>query len=342
MRSNQWRQRALREFAESSRTRMLTFAFSPTQHYRADQRIRRAIPAELGKLQGELTLLVDLPDSELKHFPWARRAIRRQEALERIARSLADRSVALSVADEKLLFDLRQRELGKELTLFLKRLRERYGSTLRYLLVAEQHSDQLAGRPHFHMLLHELDPTRPLKSATIKASWRRRLGFMHAKLRDGDTRAAGYVTKYLTKSPAYCIRSSKHYGGRRPDDTTCRHNPSMGGGPGEPLATVGALVPPNEYVADNSSPSEGVESTISPLFQRAKGFSLLETFDYERETYQNRSTGACEPVAAAAGDGTVKSAAQLLEERAAFEALMKRYGPDLDLSNPLLGRRRLH
>lgn len=342
MRSNQWRQRALREFAVSSRTRMLTFTFAPTQHYRADQRIRRAIPLELAKLQSELTLLVDLPSAELKHFPWAKRAIQRQEALQRIARSLAERSVPLSGPDSKILFDLRQRELGKELTLFLKRLRERYGASLRYLLVAEQHTDRLAGRPHFHMLLHELDHSQPLRSALIKASWRRRLGHMHAKLRDGDTRAAGYVTKYLTKSPAIGIRASKFYGGVRPAATTCGHTDQVGGGTGEPFATEGALVPPHQ---ERQFAPEMVPGTTRPLGQISlKGLSLEETFDAEGGTVQGRATPdpyqrGCDTEA---GAGAVKTLSQLLEERATFEALMKRFGPDLDLSNRLLGRRRLH
>lgn len=60
-------------------------------------------------------------------------------------------------------FSARAREFGREVTKWLKRVRngpDGKGLSLRFLLVAEVHdsestSDGMRGRPHFHMLLHD-------------------------------------------------------------------------------------------------------------------------------------------------------------------------------------------
>lgn len=96
--------------------------------------------------------------------------------------------------------------LGKELTRYLKRVRTESGATLRYLLVAEAHED---GFPHFHLLLHEWEGA--VRKRTLDNQWR--LGFSQWRLVDQtDTRPAGYVCKYLTKSIRTRVRASNDYG----------------------------------------------------------------------------------------------------------------------------------
>lgn len=103
-------------------------------------------------------------------------------------------------------------EVGRELTLYLKRVRKRSGAPLRYLLVAEKHSQQLAGLPHFHLLIHEMDADTPVRKEVLKSEWK--LGFSRWKLADPNT--ARYVCKYLAKEAATRVRASKDYG--RGDD----------------------------------------------------------------------------------------------------------------------------
>lgn len=133
---------------------------------------------------------------------------------------------------------------GREITKYLKRLRE--GDTrhdrpdFRYLLVAEAHngvrtSELKRNRPHWHILLHEMDLSHPLvlpdewatsangvpltdrygnsqvgNSAFLKAQWR--LGHSSFAL-CRTVQAAAYVCKYLTKEDAQVrIRASGRYG----------------------------------------------------------------------------------------------------------------------------------
>lgn len=104
------------------------------------------------------------------------------------------------------------REVGRELTLYLKRVRKRSGAPLRYLLVAEEHTQKLAGLPHFHILIHELDADTPVRKAVLKDEWK--LGFSRWKL--ADKWSARYVCKYLAKEASTRVRASKLYG--RVDD----------------------------------------------------------------------------------------------------------------------------
>jgi hypothetical protein len=95
-------------------------------------------------------------------------------------------------------------ELGKEVTLFIKRVRKRAAS-LRYCLVAEAHK---SGVPHFHMLAHEVHELSPVRHKLLVDCWT--AGFSNWKL--ADERSAHYVTKYLTKSMRARIRASIGYG----------------------------------------------------------------------------------------------------------------------------------
>lgn len=98
----------------------------------------------------------------------------------------------------------RHREIAKELSLYLKRVRKYSEAKLRYLLVAEAHK---SGLPHYHMLIHER--LTPVRKQLLKDQWK--LGFTDFKLVD-DPRQAAYVCKYLGKSALARIRASQDYG----------------------------------------------------------------------------------------------------------------------------------
>lgn len=120
---------------------------------------------------------------------------------------LARRGVNWADLSEPERFSERCAETGRELTLYLKRLRKESGARLRYCLIAEAHK---SGLPHWHMLLHEAEGT--VRHATLKRQWT--LGFSDHKLvaESDENRAASYVTKYLTKSASARVRASRGYG----------------------------------------------------------------------------------------------------------------------------------
>lgn len=112
---------------------------------------------------------------------------------------------ALSSLDDAEQFRIVCRQLGRELTLFLKRVREQCGP-FRYLVVVERHK---SGDPHLHILLHEASAA--LLKAKLEAQWR--IGFSHWRLVDGaDPRSAYYVCKYLAKDALTRVRASQRYG----------------------------------------------------------------------------------------------------------------------------------
>lgn len=108
-------------------------------------------------------------------------------------------------------FSLRHAAINPELTKYLKRIREQSNAPLRYLLVAEAHK---SGAPHYHMLVHEVDPDRPIRHSVLSAQWG--LGFSQWKL-VSDTRSATYLCKYLSKSNAARVRASLRYGRNDPE-----------------------------------------------------------------------------------------------------------------------------
>ena len=81
---------------------------------------------------------------------------------------------ALSDAEQ---FQERHREVSRELTLWLKRVRKESEAPLRYILVAEAHK---SGLPHYHVLVHESDPARPVRERTLRLQWQ--LGFFQVQL----------------------------------------------------------------------------------------------------------------------------------------------------------------
>lgn len=103
------------------------------------------------------------------------------------------------------MFLARSAELLREVQLYIKRLRKK--ARFRYLVVVEAHE---SGLPHVHFLLHETHDA-PVRHAALKAQWPH--GFIDAKLVEpSDTRAAAYVSKYLSKSVLARVRASERYG----------------------------------------------------------------------------------------------------------------------------------
>lgn len=151
---------------------------------------------------------------------------------------LSERGVDFDRLSDEERFRARVKYGGHEITKWLKRLRE--GNTshvkpqFRYLLVAEAHKGERTstlkyGRPHWHVLLHEVDLSRPLVNTDewsgkfdkhgnltvsdesfLKAQWH--LGhssFSHCR----TPQAAGYLCKYLTKEETQVrLRNSFKYG----------------------------------------------------------------------------------------------------------------------------------
>lgn len=110
----------------------------------------------------------------------------------------------LTMSDQER-FAERWREVSRECTLYLKRLRKG-GQPFKYLLVAEAHK---SGLPHVHLLVHETDEQKPIRHASLTKAWG--LGFTVCKLAD-DANAASYLCKYLAKSLAARVRASQAYG----------------------------------------------------------------------------------------------------------------------------------
>ena len=109
-------------------------------------------------------------------------------------------------------FELVAKEVGKEFTKTLKRIRKNTGHSFRYLVVTEIHdsdktSPEMRGNPHLHALIHE-KPGQLIRKADIQSEWS--LGYSNVKL--CDVGAGWYLTKYLTKATEGRIRPSLWYG----------------------------------------------------------------------------------------------------------------------------------
>lgn len=123
----------------------------------------------------------------------------RYSALKTIQRRMSDNT-------DETVFAGMVNVIGKELTLYLKRLRK--VAPVRYLLVTEAHK---SGLPHFHMLVHEYSGS--ISKRVLEDRWR--FGFSHWRLiPPGNEAAAGYVCKYLAKDARTRVRASEHYGQR--------------------------------------------------------------------------------------------------------------------------------
>lgn len=121
------------------------------------------------------------------------------------ATAAARRGEDFEALDDEARFRERHVAISKEITKYLKRVRERSSAILRYLLVAEAHK---SGLPHYHLLVHEVLPDRPVRKALLERQWHD--GFSRYKLADHGS--ASYVAKYLSKSALARVRASVKYG----------------------------------------------------------------------------------------------------------------------------------
>lgn len=201
-----WTGRAIDEFVASPRTWLVTLTCRPEMHYYFDARM--------------------------------------QQPLYRGNTLVRDKVGPLNGLAPATLFRLRAREIGYEITDYLKRVRKARGS-FRYLLVAERHmadpSSEVFGRPHFHVLLHEVGSPLVLpnewqeNSGPCIANCRHKSGGLlihkkageahdHAMVRQTwkhgynsaiacvGVRSAVYVCKYVSKDPMARVRASIGYG----------------------------------------------------------------------------------------------------------------------------------
>jgi len=123
---------------------------------------------------------------------------------------LAGRGVAFDQLSASEQFTERHRVIGRELTLWAKRIRKNSSAPLRLFLVAEAHK---SGLPHYHLLVHETDPDHQVSYRCLREAWR--LGFSKFNLVGTDetsSKVAWYVCKYLTKSNLARVRASENYG----------------------------------------------------------------------------------------------------------------------------------
>lgn len=129
-----------------------------------------------------------------------------QQALATYAAIAAIGSDAFSKLTELERLPLRHDAVSRSLTLALKRLRKEMGAgAVRYLIVCEAHK---SGLPHYHMLLHEVSSSTPVRKSALNDFWR--LGFSQWRLAKPE--ACAYVAKYLSKAALARVRASQHYG----------------------------------------------------------------------------------------------------------------------------------
>lgn len=126
-------------------------------------------------------------------------------ALLRALKRANERQSDFELRSEAEKFAMRVSASSPDIRDFMKRVRFESGARLRFILVAEAHK---SGLPHFHMLLHEWG--KPVPKSLLERQWR--LGFSSWRLVDNSPRAAGYVTKYLSKDVLARVRASLRYG----------------------------------------------------------------------------------------------------------------------------------
>lgn len=165
-------------------------------------RIRRRLWAQRASVEygsasrtwlGSLTLS---PESQYRHLLLA-------------LRTMSASAVTVSDLGAGELFSERHRAISPTLTKYIKRVRKVSAAPLRYMLVAEAHK---SGLPHYHMLVHELDPTRPILKRVLSEQWHE--GFSSWKLVK-DRKGAEYASKYLSKDSRARVRASLSYGAER-------------------------------------------------------------------------------------------------------------------------------
>lgn len=312
-----YRKRCQAEVLEAARTRFMTFTFRPRVHEAADREVLSSIEAELAQ-----------PSKHHGHY-----GLVRLRAMASVLRDPDEGPLEGSAFED--LFRRRASVLYKHVQAFMKRLRTNSGSKVRYCIVAEPHSEVLAGRPHFHMLLHEVEPSALVVKGDIRKAWDMRVGFLkHNVVKDENSRYIGYLTKYLTKTTIGRVVCSLRYGesamtGPQDQNTISDHNEVVAGakeGCGEigmgPSTIIGA--PQQRSVGNDPSPPT-----------TSLGISLAETFDSEvrKERSGLTSTGEDRGILyERALVGAPSEWRAKLRDEMAFRDLMSQYGPDLDLS----------
>lgn len=119
----------------------------------------------------------------------------------------------------------------RHITLFLKRLRKRFGEGIRYFQCGEYGSK--FARPHHHAILFNFDfPDKKLwqarqgvilyRSAILEELWP--YGF--STVGSVTFESAAYVARYITKKITG-DRSAEHYGGREPEYITMSRRPGI-------------------------------------------------------------------------------------------------------------------
>lgn len=178
-RAAHWRLRALAEYracmAVDARTWFSTLTISPEWRFRVLTKLRSNVGYKRDRIAGEpLTLDFD----------------------------------ALS-PDEQ--FREKHREISKEITRYLKRVRTNSGSVFRFLCVTERHEGggDSHGEPHYHMLLHETRIDQAIRERVLSDAWR--WGFSQHRLVKSP-RQAVYLCKYLSKASIARVRASGAYG----------------------------------------------------------------------------------------------------------------------------------
>lgn len=127
-------------------------------------------------------------------------------ALSRVRAACHEQGYSFDDLDEVKRFALLVKEHGRELTLYVKRLRKYSQVRIRYLIVAEKHK---SGLPHFHMLIHERGGE--IKHKLLSAEWH--LGFEKWRLTSTlEPQKALYLCKYLSKDLTARVRASQSYG----------------------------------------------------------------------------------------------------------------------------------
>lgn len=190
-----WAGRAVSEYNRWPSTYMVTLTLRPEMHYHFDAVMHSQFP-ELAE--------------EIKAF---------------------DRGLAAAT-----LFQRRAQVIGREVTLYTKRLRKR--APLRTLIVAEAHAESgsaVAGRPHFHLLLHEKENGTLINPTEwrMETGWCSRCARNHTSegevcdhafvrhqwphgftkvVRCVNEKSVFYLCKYMSKAMATRVRASQGYG----------------------------------------------------------------------------------------------------------------------------------
>lgn len=172
-----WRMKAQAECQHAQRTWFGTLTLSEAEQVKALYRAQLA--------------------SERRGVPWH----------SPVKRGLDETPEAYSMRVRRAQFRLAVQSIAPDVTKWLKRIRKESGAKLRFLLVAEAHK---SGRPHFHVLVHEVAGSVPIRKRTLGDQWK--LGFSQFRLVQEGDKAASYVCKYLTKSAAARVRASLRYG----------------------------------------------------------------------------------------------------------------------------------